>query len=98
MTTVAVGPEQFLLLLLGVALLALKIWALVDACLRPAAAFPAAGKLTKLAWLAILVVALLLSGLSVLSLFGLIGTVAAIVYLVDVRPAVRGLRPGGPWG
>ncbi len=98
MTTVAVGPEQILLLLLGVALLALKVWALVDACLRPAAAFPAAGKLTKLAWIAILVAAVLLSGLSVLSLFGLLGTVAAIVYLVDVRPAVRGLRPGGPWG
>ncbi len=92
-----VGLEESLLLLLGVALLALKLWALVDACLRPAAAFPAAGKLTKLLWVAILVVAVLLSGLSVLSLFGLVGTVAAIVYLVDVRPAVRGLRPGGPW-
>ncbi len=98
MTTVRTNPEQLLLLVLGLAVLALKIWALVDACLRPAAAFPAAGKLTKLVWVAILVAAVLLSGLSVLSLFGLVGIVAAIVYLVDVRPAVRGLRPGGPWG
>lgn len=98
MTTVPTDPEQLLLLVLGLAVLALKIWALVDACLRPAAAFPAAGKLTKLAWVAILVAAVLLSGLSVLSLFGLVGTVAAVVYLVDVRPAVRRLRPGGPWG
>lgn len=98
MTTLPTDPAEILLLVLGVALLALKIWALVDACLRPGAAFPAAGKLTKLIWVAILVVAVLLSGLSVLSLFGLVGTVAAVVYLVDVRPAVRGLRPGGPWG
>lgn len=96
MTTVPTNLEQLLLLALGLAVLALKLWALADACFRPAAAFPAAGKLTKLAWIAILVVALLLSGLSVLSLFGLVGTVAAVVYLVDVRPAVRGLRPGGP--
>ena len=98
MTTVPTDPEQLLLLVLGLAVLALKIWALVDACIRPAAAFPAAGKLTKPIWVLILVAAVLLSGLSVLSLFGLVAVVAAIVYLVDVRPALRGLRHGGPWG
>ncbi len=89
------APENLLLLGLGLALLALKLWALVDACTRPAPYFPAAGKLTKLAWVAILAAAVLLGGLSVLGLFGLVGTVAAIVYLVDVRPAVRDQRPGG---
>ncbi len=89
------APENALLLLLGLALFALKAWALVDACTRPAAAFPAAGKLTKVAWVAILAAAVLLGGLSVLGLLGLLGTVAAIVYLVDVRPAVRQMRPGG---
>ena len=34
----------------------------------------------------------------ILNLFGFVIAVAAIVYLVDVRPAVRGMRPGGPWG
>jgi len=34
---------------------------------------------------------------SVLGLFNLAGTIAAIVYLVDVRPAVRELRRPGPW-
>jgi len=91
-------PAELLLLALGLALLALKLWALVDACVRPAAAFQAAGKLTKLAWIAILAAAVLLGAASVLSLFGLVAVVAAIVYLVDVRPALRGLRPGGSWG
>jgi len=33
-----------------------------------------------------------------LSLLGSAAAVGCIVYLVDVRPAVRGMRPGGPWG
>ena len=82
-------PSSLLLSLVGLATLALKIWALVDALSRPAPAFPAAGKLTKVAWVVILVLAVLLSLSSPIGLFGLAGTVAAIVYLVDVRPAVR---------
>lgn len=87
--------------LLDLALLGLVGWALVDAATRPAAAFVAAGKQTKQIWLAILGVSLLLSlvGLGgILSFFGILVAVAAIVYLVDVRPAVREIRPGGPWG
>ena len=94
-------PSALLLSLLGFAVLGLKLFALVDAVMRPKQAFPAAGKLTKIAWVAILAAAVLLSGASFLSLFGLLGTVAAIVYLVDVRPAVRELRGGssnGPYG
>ena len=64
---------------------------------RSAAGYVAAGKLTKPGWAAIL-------GLSVfvivvfqspLSFLGLPAVIAAIVYLVDVRPAVRGLSRGG---
>ena len=90
-------PSNLLLLVLGLGAWALKIWALVDAAVRPQAAFAAAGKLTKIAWVAILAAAVLLGGPDVMGLFGLLGIVAAIVYLVDVRPAVRELRPGGPW-
>ena len=90
-------PSNLLLLVLGLVVLGLKLWALVDACLRPDAAFRAAGKLNKLAWIAILAAAVLLGGGNVLGLLGLVGTIAAIVYLVDVRPAVRSMRPGGPW-
>ena len=96
--TGTLGPTALMLLALGLGALALKLWALVDACIRPAPAFPAAGKLTKPAWVAILAVALVIGGTDFSGLFGLIGTVAAIVYLVDVRPAVRELRRGGPWG
>jgi hypothetical protein len=91
-----------LLSLLNLGLLVLVVWSLIDATTRPAAAFVAAGKQTKQIWLAILGVALLLClvGLGgVLNLFGFVIAVAAIVYLVDVRPAVREMRPGGgPWG
>ena len=89
-------PGSLLLLLLGVGALVLKLWALVDSITRPGPAFPAAGKLTKPAWIAILAAALLLTGASFIGLLGIIGTIAAIVYLVDVRPAVRELNQGGP--
>lgn len=92
------GPSELLLLGLGLGALALKLWALIDAISRPTAAFPAAGKLTKVAWIVILALAVVLGGTNVLGIFGLLGLIAAIVYLVDVRPAVREMRPGGPWG
>ena len=91
-------PSFLLLSLLGYAALGLKLFALVDACIRPGAAYAAAGKLTKVAWVAILAIAALVGGADVLGLFGLLGTVAAIVYLVDVRPAVRELRGGSSGG
>ena len=96
------GPTQLLFLVLQLGLLVLSGWAFVDCLRHPAAAFPAAGKLTKPAWLAITGVCLalvLFFGVSVLGLLGAAVAVASIVYLVDVRPAVRGLRPGsGPYG
>ncbi len=91
------GASSLLLLSLGLGALAVKVWALVDAISRPAEAYVAAGKLTKVAWIVILALSVVLGGRNVLGLFGLLGLVAAIVYLVDVRPAVRGMRPGGPW-
>ena len=84
-------PAFGLLLLIHVGLLVLKIWALVDCLSRPTAAFTLHNKLTKGAWTAILAVAALASfAFSDLGLLGLAGTVAAIVYLVDVKPAVTG--------
>jgi hypothetical protein len=80
-------PAQTLEALIGFGLFALKIWALVDCATRPAQAFELHGKLTKVAWVVILVIAVLFGGLGLL---GLAGTIAAIVYLVDVRPAVSG--------
>jgi len=77
------------------ACLALAAWALVDALIRPTAGYVAAGKLTKPAWCAITGFALvLLYFMGPLSFLGLPAVIAAIVYLVDVRPAIRGLRRG----
>ena len=78
----------------------LALWALVDALVRPANAYVAASKLNKPAWSAITALALVFAYLSgPLTLFWLIAAVASVVYLVDVRPAVRGLQRGGnnPW-
>ncbi len=75
--------------------LALTAWALVDALVRPAAAYVAAGKLTKPAWAAITALAVLvIFWQGPISFLGLPAVIAAVVYLVDVRPAVRGLRRG----
>jgi hypothetical protein len=79
-----------ILLVASLALLAVKIWAFVDALSRPAEAYVAAGKLTKQAWLLILglTVASSLVWSSPLSIFSIVGTVAAFVYLLDAKPAL----------
>ncbi len=78
--------------------LAMALWAFVDALVRPAAGFVAAGKLTKPGWLAITGLAVLVIYLfKPMSFLGLPAIIAAVVYLVDVRPAVRGLRRGNSW-
>ncbi|WP_149204167.1 DUF2516 family protein [Actinotalea subterranea] len=88
--------------------LVFSVVALVDAARRPAQAFPAAGKRTKNFWLAVLGVATAVAfvavpwpvGIGELQFLALGSAVAAIVYLVDVKPAVtpysggRGGRPG----
>ncbi|MCW2807680.1 MAG: hypothetical protein JWQ93_1635 [Marmoricola sp.] len=82
--------ESMILLVASLALLAVKIWAFVDALSRPAEAYVAAGKLTKQAWLLILglTVASSLVWSSPLSIFSIVGTVAAFVYLLDAKPAL----------
>jgi Protein of unknown function (DUF2516) len=75
--------------------LALAVWAFVDALVRPAAAYVAAGKLTKPGWMAITAIAALVVYFrGPMDFFGLPAVIAAVVYLVDVRPAVRGLHRG----
>lgn len=70
-------------------LLVLAVWALVDCILRPAAAFPAVERQTKVAWIAILAVALVVLFIfGAISLVGLLGVVAVAFYFVDVRAKV----------
>jgi hypothetical protein len=89
------GFSNTLLTVVGLAVLVVQAWAVIDCAIRPTQTFPAAGKLTKPAWLAITVIALVVGFFGVLSIFGIAGVVASIVYLVDVRPAVREVQGGG---
>lgn len=90
----------------------LAVWALIDALMRPPQAFVLAGKRTKQFWGLVLGAATAVAfvaipgpiGLGFLPFLALLSAVAAIVYLVDVRPAVtpysrrRGPRSGGGSG
>lgn len=108
------GPLSDGLNIIGALLLALQAFALLDASLRPPAAFPAVDKQTKALWTILLGVAVAWSVMPILiyqelvfrSAFDIIviaGTVVALVYLLDARPAVRaaggrGPRSSGPRG
>ncbi|MGY1617115.1 DUF2516 family protein [Geodermatophilus sp. SYSU D00691] len=90
--------DALLLTALYWAALALPVWAFVDAVIRPATAYVATGKLSKPAWVGITALAaVVLFFRGPLDFFGLPAVIAAVVYLVDVRPAVRGLRRGNSW-
>ncbi|GAA1165480.1 DUF2516 family protein [Ornithinimicrobium humiphilum] len=102
--------QSLLQLAIGVGVLAMMVWALVD-CLRTRPdAFVAAGKRTKGFWLALTGVATVIGFIFVMSpfnLFNLLAIVAAGVYHADVRPALRAVQgrggqgthmgPYGPW-
>lgn len=86
-----------LLLVLWIASVALGIFDVIDAAVRRSDAFVAAGKATKPLWLVITgvsTVALFYFG--IVSLLGIPAVVALLVYLVDVRPAVRAVTGGRP--
>ncbi|MGP4110042.1 DUF2516 family protein [Streptomyces sp. 4N509B] len=82
--------------LIFIGLMVLAVYALVHAALQREDAFRAADKQTKPFWLVILgvtvAVHLFVPGMLLLKL---IGAVVTIVYLVDVRPAVRAVSGGG---
>jgi uncharacterized membrane protein len=87
-------------LVIHLAMLVVKVFALVDASTRPEPAFTYNDKQTKTFWVVVLALAVVSSFLGFLSIIGL---VAALVYLVDVRPRVRefrrgGTSSGGPYG
>lgn len=104
----AQGFVFYLFWAVSVVAFVVEVWAFVDALRRPAAAYTAAGKLTKQLWLIILGIALLfgLAGavalVSIIQLLPIIAFIAAAVYLADVRPAVsqygRGGSSSGPYG
>lgn len=82
-------PIAGIFLLIYIACLAVTIWALVDAAIRPTRAFVAAEKQTKQFWVIVLAVA---AAAAYIRLFTFIGLIVALIYLLDVRPAVRSYR------
>jgi hypothetical protein len=82
------GLESEVMRIVFYALLAVKVFAFIDAATRPTEAFPAAGKMTKPAWLLILGLAVACDLLLPSLLLLLAGTVAAFVYILDARPAL----------
>lgn len=73
--------------------------ALIDALLHPEGAYVASGKQTKWFWVLVLFMGLVIYFVTI------VGLIAAIVYFVDVRPALKSSGPGrggsssdGPYG
>ncbi|WP_344265961.1 DUF2516 family protein [Streptomyces sodiiphilus] len=81
--------------LIFLGLLVLSIFAFVHAALQRADAFPAADKQTKQFWLIILGLTVAVQLFVPWLLLVLAGTIAAIVYIVDVRPAIQAITGGG---
>ena len=102
----AYTPLYYFFVALAVAAFIVETWAFIDAIIRPAPAFVAAGKQTKVIWMIILGVAFVV-GLYAAAYGGVTGFlsvaafVAAAIYLADVRPKVKDFRRGsnsGPYG
>ncbi|MFR9675921.1 DUF2516 family protein [Streptomyces sp. TR06-5] len=86
------------LLVIMLVVLCLAVFAFIDAALRREDAYRAASKQSKGFWLIILGLAVAVNlpffGVSILIL-QIIGLIASIVYLVDVRPALKSVMGGG---
>jgi hypothetical protein len=78
-------------LLITLAMVAVKAFAVVDAVSRSPQAFVAADKQTKPFWLIVLGLALVANLLiwQPIGILNLAGIVAALVYLADARPALQ---------
>ncbi|GAQ54574.1 hypothetical protein a10_04387 [Streptomyces acidiscabies] len=85
--------------LLSLALMVFSGFALFDAVIRREDGYRAVSKQTKPFWVIILGLAFVVNLIfPILSFLPIIGLVATIVYMVDVRPALRTLPGGGKNG
>lgn len=98
--------QIYLFLALYLLVLGMSVMSLLDVLRRSPEAYQRAGKRTKGFWLAVTGVATAVAfvaippplGLGLLSTLAIVSAVAAIVYLVDVKPALGPLRRGGGAG
>ncbi|MGH8867744.1 MAG: DUF2516 family protein [Actinomycetes bacterium] len=91
--------------LVALALFVFKVLAFVDSLRHPEGAYPAAAKQTKTRWVVLLGASASLQFFFYypIGLFSVLGTIVTIIYVVDVRPAVkqtggRGGQASGPYG
>ena len=82
--------QGLVLYAIWIVLLVVKGYAFIDCVRRPAQAFPAVGRQSKVLWLILTGVS---AGLGLipgqtLGLLGIAGTVVALVYVFDVRPRI----------
>jgi hypothetical protein len=75
------GPLHGTIFIIFLVMRIVIIAALIDSLLHPEASYVANGKQTKWFWILVLVLGFFIS---------LVGLIAAIVYFVDVRPAIKG--------
>jgi uncharacterized membrane protein len=80
-------PLHGAFLIISLAMIVVKIVAFIDAAIRPERNYVINDKKTKQFWLVLLGLAILTSWLGFLNIIGL---VVALVYWLDVRPALTG--------
>lgn len=90
--------QSTLMLVVLLVLLAIKGFAFINALTYSVEAYQAAGKLTKQGWCAITGIGfaaqVVLIGSSPFGIIHLVFTIASLVYLADVRPALREVTSG----
>ena len=89
MSSLLLLPLHGAMFIIFVAARLLVLVALIDALIRRDGSYVAAGKQTKIFWVLVLVVGFFIT---------IVGVIAAIIYLVDVRPAIRDAGGGGGRG
>jgi hypothetical protein len=77
--TAEIFGEQGIFVLVAFASFVVALWALVDAAIRPQAAFRAAGQ-SKVLWIVLPLVGIIL--------FAVVGGILGVVYLTAIRPKV----------
>lgn len=80
---------------ISLVLLAMAVFAFIDGAMRRSDAYPAANKQTKVFWLIILGLTIAANIFQILFL-QVAGLIATIVYIVDVRPALKQIMGNGP--
>ena len=90
-----IAAPAWIYLIISLAMFVATAFAFVDSLQHKPDAYVAADKLTKNTWAIILglgvAAQMLFWGRGPISLFHLVAIIAAIVYIVDVRPALRSL-------